>query len=210
MATPWTVVLHSGGLRSLVTTALLAAEHPRPRLALLHLTCPHAAAAHRAEHLRKQAEHFQIRKVVELALPVPPDSTGDATPAAGQSLKLVAALTQATAMGSDRVVWPAQFDADVRAAAHATELALVATQLIETELAPQHLPAPRLDTPLAELTDVQVVELGVQLDVPWALAWSCLTPTSTGEACQSCEACRRRAKAFAAAGVAEPSSKVHA
>ncbi len=59
-----------------------------------------------------------------------------------------------------------------------------------------------IETPLLELTDQQVVELGGQLDVPWKLAWSC--QFHGDKPCRVCDPCRRRQRAFDAAGVIDP------
>jgi 7-cyano-7-deazaguanine synthase len=210
MPTPLTLILHSGGLRSLVATALAAAESDKPRLTLLHLIELKPNAAARLEHARRQAEHFGIKRLVELDLPrIAPGLAGATGPKAApvpspmaRSQMLVTALAQAAELHAERVIWPAQFDGDVRHAAHATELTVLATHLAETELELSGRPAPRLDTPLAELTDKQLVELGGQLDAPWALAWSC---QMHGDApCHACEPCRRRRHAFESAGVIDP------
>ncbi|MEM9418946.1 MAG: 7-cyano-7-deazaguanine synthase, partial [Planctomycetota bacterium] len=61
---------------------------------------------------------------------------------------------------------------------------------------------PKLVTPLLSYTDLQVVELGAGLGVPWELAWSCVLDQETQ--CGGCPACQRRRAAFRAAGVIDP------
>ena len=64
---------------------------------------------------------------------------------------------------------------------------------------------PALEAPLLDLTDRQVMELGMQLDVPWALAWSC---DLEGPApCRVCAGCRRRQEHFAAVRLRDPAAE---
>lgn len=188
--------MHGGGIRSLVATAMAVSESDKPargRIALLHLADGRFPAARRAEHVKRHAGHFGITKLYELPLGTAPTTV---------SLRLAAAIAQAVELGAERLVWPAQYDGDVRLASRATELSVLVTQLAETEAEPAGSQVPRLDTPLAELTDHQIIDLGGSLDVPWGLAWSCLTHHDT--VCRTCEGCRRRDRAFAAAGVLDP------
>lgn len=218
MANPATLILHSGGLRSLVATAVTMAQTPRPRAVLLHLLELRPAAATRLEHVQRQAQHFGIKRVIEVemprihlaaakadalashqgATPAPP------LPAMQRSLILAAAMAQAAELEATRVVWPVQFNGDVRPAALCNELAVLANHLADTELdaSGQTATRPRVDLPLVEMTDRQVIELGAQLDAPWSLAWSC--QAAGDEPCMSCEPCRRRHRAFEAAGVVDP------
>ena len=57
-------------------------------------------------------------------------------------------------------------------------------------------------TPLIDLTKADIVRLGVDLDAPLHLSWSCY---HGGPApCGRCDACALRAKGFAEAGVPDP------
>lgn len=56
--------------------------------------------------------------------------------------------------------------------------------------------------PLQDLTKAEIVRLGVEIDAPLALTWSCYRG---GERpCGSCDSCVLRAKGFAEAGVHDP------
>lgn len=210
MSTPLTLILASGGWRSLVAVALAAAEAERPKLALLHLVSPQPSAARRLAYVRRQAEHFQIKRLFELdlprTLPMHAARAGDREPIGPSLLQrpqvLVTALAQAAQIGAARVIWPVSYDGDVRHAAHATELGVLASHLAEAELDLAGHATPSIETPLAEFTDKQVIELGGQLDVPWALAWSCVGHADAP--CQACDPCRRRHHAFEAAGLVDP------
>ena len=59
-----------------------------------------------------------------------------------------------------------------------------------------------IETPLIDLGKPDIVRLGVELDAPLHLSWSCYRegPTPCGE----CDACHLRAKGFAGAGIADP------
>jgi 7-cyano-7-deazaguanine synthase len=61
-------------------------------------------------------------------------------------------------------------------------------------------------TPLLELSKADIVRLGVSLDAPLDLTWSCYR----GDAlpCGACDACALRAKGFAEAGRADPALAV--
>lgn len=58
-------------------------------------------------------------------------------------------------------------------------------------------------TPLVSLTKADIVALGVALDAPIALTWSCYRGERVP--CDNCDACALRAKGFAEAGVVDPS-----
>lgn len=60
--------------------------------------------------------------------------------------------------------------------------------------------APRLVTPLIEWDKTRIVDEGERLSVPFALTFSCYTP-SDGAACGSCDACVLRTEAFERAGL---------
>lgn len=60
----------------------------------------------------------------------------------------------------------------------------------------------RVVTPLVDLSKADIVRLGVSLDAPLHLTWSCYRG---GEApCGACDSCMLRAKGFAEAGVLDP------
>jgi 7-cyano-7-deazaguanine synthase len=59
-----------------------------------------------------------------------------------------------------------------------------------------------LRTPLIDRTKEQIVRLGVELDAPLYLTWSCYRGGDVP--CGACDACELRAQGFAAAGVDDP------
>ncbi|NOQ28985.1 MAG: 7-cyano-7-deazaguanine synthase QueC [Methanosarcinales archaeon] len=64
------------------------------------------------------------------------------------------------------------------------------------------LTPPTIDAPLIDLDKAGIVRLGMAIDAPLALSWSCYE--SGDLPCGVCESCLRRARAFAEAGVADP------
>lgn len=61
----------------------------------------------------------------------------------------------------------------------------------------------RIEAPLIELTKAQIIALGMELGVDYALTHSCYDPRGTS-ACGSCDACVLRRKGFLEAGVSDP------
>jgi 7-cyano-7-deazaguanine synthase len=204
MPNPIAIVLNSGDLRSLVATALLAAEEAPPDLVFIFLSDGRAALSSRQEHAHRQAEHFKAKQMIDLDLPhALPRRRADwqgASPkvAMNRAHLLVTALSHAIEMPAQRVVWPAQYDGNFQKIARATEQVELVSHLAEME----HGNPPELATPLLELTDRQLIELGNQLNAPWRLAWSCQVQDNAP--CRACTGCQRRHAAFEAAGVEEP------
>ncbi|MCC6682361.1 MAG: 7-cyano-7-deazaguanine synthase [Phycisphaeraceae bacterium] len=207
MAGPHVVVLNSGGLRSLVATALAKAERPDIRVTPVHMIDGRDNADVRRQHLHKQAEFLQLPRVAELhathlygpGLARSADGTLNAQLAMPQML--LAAQDYARCHQAERVIWPASYNGRHQAVALAAER----MQLLEHLADVGGTPMPQLQAPLLELTDQQVIELGAQMQVPWALAWSCQRKTTSGgERCGACAPCRRRHEAFMAAGIEDP------
>jgi 7-cyano-7-deazaguanine synthase len=57
-------------------------------------------------------------------------------------------------------------------------------------------------TPVIEMKKSQIVELGLQLNAPLDLTWSCYSHSE--QACGECDSCALRLKAFREAGVTDP------
>ena len=57
-------------------------------------------------------------------------------------------------------------------------------------------------TPLIEMQKSEIVRKGIELKVPFNLSWSCYK--SEGKACGLCDSCARRLRAFELAGVRDP------
>ena len=61
-----------------------------------------------------------------------------------------------------------------------------------------------LHAPLLRLSKADIIKLGVQLDVDYALTVSCYQADADGRACAVCDSCRLRRAGFETAGVADP------
>ncbi len=62
--------------------------------------------------------------------------------------------------------------------------------------------------PLIDMTKAQIVQLGTQLNVDYAMTVSCYQADTAGEACGLCDSCRLRIEGFRAAGLADPTRYV--
>ncbi|WP_432798778.1 7-cyano-7-deazaguanine synthase [Poriferisphaera sp. WC338] len=204
MAYSQVLILNSGGLRSLVATAVTLQDAIKTRGSLLHIIDGRENNIVRSAHLQSQADHFSTPRVIEIDLPhlfghghgKQPDGSPMGSLTAPQYL--LAALQQARFLQSERIIWPCSFNQDMKTIARATEQMLLLDHLADLE----GVPMPRIETPLIELTDKQIIELGAQLDVPWQFGWSCLTQNP--KPCRACPACLRRKQAFQSAGLIDP------
>jgi len=61
-----------------------------------------------------------------------------------------------------------------------------------------------IQTPLIDLTKAEIIKLGVELGVDYALTVSCYQADEHGRACGVCDACRLRRKGFEDAGQLDP------
>ncbi len=204
---PHHMLLHGGGLRSLVALARLLDGPERVRVTPLFIHDGRDAAAQRLEHVHRQADHYQLKRVDELHLPhlfrgagAAAQRTPDGLPTGALTTPavLLTALGHAAEQRAEAVTWPLSCRAEPAATARATEQRILCTQLAGCEFAD----VPRLEAPLLWYTDRQVIELGAGLGVPWEASWSCAAGGSVP--CRTCPACRRRSAAFRAAGVVDP------
>ena len=62
----------------------------------------------------------------------------------------------------------------------------------------------RILAPLISLSKTDIIRLGLQLHVDFALTNSCYDPKSFGQPCNACDSCTLRAEGFASAGVIDP------
>ncbi len=60
----------------------------------------------------------------------------------------------------------------------------------------------QIQTPLIALKKVEIVKLGLELNAPFELTWSCYSRED--RACGVCESCALRLRAFKAAGTSDP------
>jgi len=67
----------------------------------------------------------------------------------------------------------------------------------------------RVLAPLLRLSKADIIRLGTELGLDYALTHSCYAPDARGRACGRCDSCRLRAKGFAEAGLADPALTTH-
>ena len=63
-------------------------------------------------------------------------------------------------------------------------------------------------TPLIHLAKSEIIRLGAELGVPFALTHSCYDPDEQGRSCGRCDSCVLRKKGFAEAGLPDPTRYV--
>lgn len=61
-----------------------------------------------------------------------------------------------------------------------------------------------IETPLINMRKAQIIKLGVELGVDYALTHSCYDPSPEGLACGFCDSCQLRKKGFQEAGLKDP------
>ena len=67
----------------------------------------------------------------------------------------------------------------------------------------------RILAPLLHLSKADIIRLGMELGLDYALTHSCYAPDAEGRACGRCDSCRLRAKGFAEAGLHDPALTIH-
>ena len=208
-----TVILSSGGIRSLVAMGLTLDETDPQRVTMVHVDDGRPSRRRCADAAARQAEAMGVGKTAELSLTHihgrggSRDAEGEPRPVLHAPQVLLAAVGFARRHQASRLVYPASYGLDPEPLSRATERLLLIEQLARDEaIAPDseidEAPTPTIDTPLFELTDPQVIELGGQLGVDFALTWTCREDAP--HPCQACRACRRRKTAFERAGLADP------
>ena len=62
----------------------------------------------------------------------------------------------------------------------------------------------KIHAPLIQLSKREIIQLGAQLGVDFAMTHSCYDPDARGRSCGLCDSCRLRLKGFADAGLKDP------
>lgn len=212
------VVLLSGGLDSCVAAAV-ARQHYE--LALFHADYGQRTVRRELEAFRELATFFRCRRMLEVDLnflgalggssltdhsrPVP---LGESEPPGlpptyvpfRNTILIAAAVAWAEVMGAAALVVGAnEIDSpgypDCR-----PEYYEVYNRLIALGTGPEA--KIQIETPLIGLDKAGIVRLGLELQAPLELTWSCYQ--NEERACGRCASCRLRLKGFAAAGVKDP------
>jgi len=213
MAKDLAVVLNSGSINSVVTTAMALQRY---RLILLHAEVGQGGTRARAAY-DQQVAHFKPYR--EHSLPMPFLSTvqdpKNATAAMASDPR-----SQVTNLGPQMLDLLPLIATGVRFAAFyqasavylgfrvggsgdelaaATEYNQIWNELIQMPCGVKEM---EVITPLLELEPWQVVDVGFQVNAPLEKTWTCLEEGS--EPCWACPGCRAREKAFQQAGKVDP------
>lgn len=210
MAKELAIVLNNGSVNSAVATAL-AAQKYRP--ILLHLEQGPRAGSRWRSAYDMQVAHFKPFR--EHTLEMPFLSIFNSPSAASLSDARGGAATAATLIDLLPLVsLAARFAIHYKAVAiylglsvgpggdelaRATEFLQIWTELIQM---PCNQPELEVVAPLLELEPWQIVDLGVQVNVPFERTWSCIE--DSGDPCWACRPCRAREQAFTQAAKADP------
>jgi 7-cyano-7-deazaguanine synthase in queuosine biosynthesis len=201
-----TLILNSGGLRSLIATAMVIREIDPEVTAMVHFQQRLANTKNRLQAMEQQAQHYGITQVMRSEM-------ANLIPRPGQSVReddapepptfyrpqiLLAAIAQAIELKVRRLVVPYQCNAVHEQVARLTEQMTLVQHIAELEYDQEF---PLIDMPILDLTDRELIELGGQMRVPWKMSWSCRHAGE--ESCGGCPACIRRNRAFKEAGIAD-------
>lgn len=75
---------------------------------------------------------------------------------------------------------------------------------LATQAGVEHRGRFRIRTPLIQRSKAEIITLGAELGVDYALTHSCYDPAPDGRPCTRCDSCRLRQKGFAEAGLIDP------
>ena len=210
MGSPDTVVLNRAGVRSFVASAIAAREYGPRRVIALHIRMGNQNDDQVLHRVRRQAEYLEMSHVVtieqgRLESTRRLQTDQPATPPVLSRPRLVLnAVAEAIELGAKRLILPFQTNGNLEAATSITEQITLLGHLVDIE----HPPAPSIETPLLEMRDHHLVELGNRMGLPWELTWSC--SMDPDEACRACDGCRRRRAAFEATNTPDPCDQLQA
>lgn len=196
---PQTILIHGGGLRSLVAGATLSGA---TRLAMLFVRDSRVNRDRFHKAFERQADRYTVTRRLEvIAADAGPGGVepGCSAPSTLRAVSVLAAAAEiALHHKAERLIWPVQAGDDMEALGRAVE----ALQLVEQMIRTGPDTSLRIEAPLLDLSLRQLVEVGHQMNVPWEMAQSCLTAAE--EPCGECTGCRTRHDAFTAAGIEDP------
>ena len=114
---------------------------------------------------------------------------------------LLSAAIEAASLGLSRVIWPihagAAREVDTDALADVCDRALLIGQLVGLDTArAAGVTSIHIETPYADLTDAQLMDLALDMDAPLHACWWCLNDGPA--ACTQCAGCMRWREALAA------------
>ena len=211
------VVCLSGGLDSCVSLAQAVANGS---VAALHLSYGQRTARRERRAFDAICDHYELHErlcaeqsalgqigasaLTDPSLAIPTQSSPGSIPITyvpfrnGQILAL--AVAWAEALGA-RAVYLGAVQEDSSGYPDCRQEFFEAFQLaVQRGTRPQS--AIRIETPLLHLSKAEIVQLGLRLQAPLALSWSCYQAEDL--ACGVCESCQLRQRGFSLAGVEDP------
>ncbi len=222
MPQPSAIVLLSGGMDSCVTTSIAARDYS---LALLHSSYGQRTERRELQAFHDIANHYHVPSEHRLVfdqrhlaaiggsaltddnIPVPEgnlaavDIPTTYVPFRNANL-LSAATSWAEALGAS-AIFAGAVEEDSSGYPDCRRVFFDAFQsVIETGTRPET--AIRIITPVIGLSKAQIVRLGVDLNAPLNLTWSCYQNEDLP--CGRCDSCLLRSRAFREAGIEDPLS----
>lgn len=165
-----TLILFDGSIVSVLACAAIAEEAGRddaaPRGMLMLFPPTHAADRRLSTVLQRCAELFAMEVLASPA----PDDAGSRSPGEQESRDLLAAGYAGARQSCTRILWPVNaaagdgLDLDRIAAAH--DRSILVSRLVALDAGQHGVPGLRLDTPYIDLSDRQVADLAVDMDLP--------------------------------------------
>ncbi len=213
------VVLLSGGMDSLVTTAM--AHKQGFELAAMHVNYGQRTWQKELESFRSICAHYNIEQCLEVnadflaqiggssltdySLPVGgADLQGSTIPTSYVPFRNAGFLSMAVSwsevIGASKIFIGA-VEEDSSGYPDCRKVFYDAfNKVIELGTKPET--AIEILTPLIEMQKSEIVRKGMELRAPFALSWSCYK--SEGSACGLCDSCARRLRAFSHVGLRDP------
>jgi 7-cyano-7-deazaguanine synthase len=219
------VVLASGGLNSLVSAYVAREEN---ELALLHVDYEHRSSQRELTCFQDIAAHLNVEKTLVAKLPCFAQIGGNARIERRQDVEDVNALSPGPSRTFVPGLMPALLGIAIGWAHRIGALRIVVgasenlgppgpptgtmypdrrrdffqryAHLLETALSPRS--RVRLETPLIDLNQEEIVRLGTKLEAPFQKTWSCLR--SGEKMCGTCYGCATRTYGFSMAKVVDP------
>jgi len=213
------VILISGGMDSLVTTAIAASEGYD--LAAMHVNYGQRTAEKELDCFRLVCDHYGIRKRLEIdagylaaiggssltdrSMPVSgADLQGTAIPTSYVPFRnagfLSMAASWAEVIGAEKIFIGA-VEEDSSGYPYCRQAFYDAFNTV-IRLGTKPETSIRIETPLIAMQKCDIVQLGMELGAPFDCSWSCYK--SEGKACGVCDSCARRLRAFELTGIRDP------
>lgn len=175
-----TLVISDGSLASLVAAAsaresIVSAggDERAARPVLLFVPAGDETTHARRGAVERHASLYDLEIVDATADLRGPGAHGSFAAGLAETLTLINATYLGASKGCDLIVWPVQFAGplDVDRVARVVDRALLVTRLASLDSVDLGRPTLRVDTPYADLTDRQLADLALDMNVPIESLW---------------------------------------